>query len=227
MTKQFWGVVAAVIIILVGVFVITNHKSSAPGSKSTNSAQLTSHVTGEGKKGVTLVEYGDYECPACYSYEPATEQVRQQYAQDITFQFRNYPITSRHPNAFAGARAAEAAALQDKFWEMHDLLYKNQDPQGQAGWVASSSPLDNYFVPFAKQLGLDTTKFKQDFASSKVNGLINADMAEGNRLGVAGTPAFFLDGKQIQINSDFASFQKAIDAEIAKKAPSTSSQTQQ
>src|SRR4051812_27792610 len=164
MSKQFLGVIAAIILVFVGIFAISSHKNS-DGSSNSTKGQPTSHVIGKGTTGVTLVEYGDYECPFCGQYYPILKQVQAEFNDQIKFQFRNFPLQSLHRNAFAGARAAEAAAMQNKFWEMHDALYQSQDPNGQQGWVASSAPLDQYFVSFAKQLGLNVDRFKQDYAS--------------------------------------------------------------
>lgn len=217
MSKQFLGVIVAILVIF-GSIIVSSSKNEAKNGDKSASTTLTQHVEGQGKSGVTLVEYGDYQCPFCQQYYATVKDVAATYDEQIHFQFRNFPITSRHPNAFAAARAAEAAALQDKFWEMHDLLYQNNDPNGQAGWVAASDPT-TYFNQFAEQIGLDMTKFKADFASEKVNDLVNADMKEGTRLGVSGTPTFFLDGKQVQIGNTADAFKKVLDAEIAKKQP--------
>lgn len=229
MSKQFWAVIVVVILVLIGVFAFTGSKSDNPGSKN---AQLTNHVEGQGKSGVKLVEYGDFECPVCGIYYPVLKQVEQQYEQQVYFQFRNFPLTSIHPNAFAGARAAEAAALQGKFWEMHDKLYENQDPNGKSGWVVSNDPLGQYFVTFAQQIGLNVEQFKSDFGSDKVNATVNADLSEANKLGLSGTPTFFLDGKQLD-NSVFsdangpsvAKFQQVLNAEITKKGGTPPSDT--
>jgi protein-disulfide isomerase len=216
MSKAFWGVIIAIIIVLGGVFWLTGNKNSSTNS-STN-AKPTQHVEGQGSTGVTLVEYGDYECPYCGQYYPIVKQVEQQYDSQIHYQFRNLPLTQIHQNALSSARAAEAASLQGKFWQMHDLLYQNQDPTGRTGWVASTDPLDQYYVGYAQQLGLDIPKFKTDFASSQVNATINADIAEFNKTGAEeATPAFFLDGKQIQPGMSVADFAKYIDAEIKAK----------
>lgn len=217
MSKQFWAVIIAIIVILGGIFWITGKNN--PSTNSTNSnAKPSQHIEGEGKSGVTLVEYGDFECPYCGQFYPIVKQVQAQYNTQIYFQFRNLPLSSVHPNAFAGARAAEAASLQNKFWEMHDLLYQNQDPNGKTGWVASSNPLDDYFVGFAQQIGLNVTQFKTDFASNKVNDTINADVAAFNKTGAQeATPTFFLDGKQIQPGYSVADFQKYIDPAIKAK----------
>lgn len=217
MSKGFWAVIVIVIVVLGGVFFATSkHNKSA----TTGNTQPTNHIEGSTKTGVKLVEYGDYECPFCGQFQPIVKQVTDQYKDQIQFQFRNLPLSQIHKNAFAGARAAEAASLQGKFWQMHDLLYANQDPNGATGWVASDDPLDQYFVGYASQLGLNVAQFKTDFASSKVNDLINADIAAFNKTGFQeATPTFILDGKQIHPGYNVADFQKAINAEIKAKAP--------
>ena len=224
MSKRFILVVVVCILALIGIFVIAKPKANAPSSSNSN-AQPSNHVEGQGSKHVTLVEYGDYECPICFEYYPTVKQVQAQFNSEIYFQFRNLPLFQIHQNAFAGARAAEAASLQGKFWQMHDTLYNNQDPNGQSGWVASSDPLDNYFVTFAQQIGLNVTQFKQDYASSQVNDTINADLAAFNKTGQSeATPTFFLDGKYISNASlvdsngpSVAKFAAIINAEIATK----------
>ena len=213
MDKRFWGILIIIVVILGGIFWATSGKGNAPSS-----SQPTNHVEGQGSSGVTLVEYGDYECPFCGAYYPVVKQIETLYAPYIYLQFRNLPLTSLHPNAFAGARAAEAASLQGKFWQMHDTLYDNQDPTGKTGWVASSDPLDQYFVGFAQQIGLNTAQFKTDFASSKVNNAINADVAAFGKTGAEeATPSFFLDGKQVHPTESAQSFEQVLNAEIKAK----------
>jgi protein-disulfide isomerase len=211
MSKQFLGVVVVVILIFVGIIALSGGKTAAPSGKTGSSNTLTQHIEGQGQSKVTLVEYGDYECPYCGQYYPIVKQVAAEFNQQIYFQFRNFPLTSVHPNAFAGARAAEAAALQNKFWQMHDLLYENQNQ-----WSTASNP-STFFNQYAQQIGLNVTQFQTDFASSTVNDLINADEAQGTKLGVAGTPTFYLDDKQINA-ANIGDFEKLIKAEIAKKA---------
>src|ERR1700721_4318235 len=121
MSKSFWIVVAVIVAVAIGIFALT--------SGSTNNSKLTptNHVEGLGQDNVKLVEYGDYQCPYCGEYYSTVKQVVSMYNSQITFQFRNFPLTSIHPNAFAGARAAEAAGLMGKFWQMHDLLYEQNE----------------------------------------------------------------------------------------------------
>lgn len=221
MSKQFLAVLAAIVVIFVGVLLITNH-----GNSGSSSGTLTEHKEGQGKDGITLVEYGDFQCPYCGQYYSIVNQVVQEYSQQITFQFRNFPLTSIHPNAFAGARAAEAANIQGKYWQMHDLLYEANveyynSNEAISSWISASNPL-SYFDQFAKQLGLNVNKFNQDYASTKVNDLIEADLGEGNKLGVNATPTFYLDGKQISPTESLSSFQKYINAAITQKTKTAS-----
>lgn len=213
MSIKFLGVIVAIILLFFGAFALSNKSQN---SGKSNSGTLTQHIKGKGTTGVTLVEYGDYQCPFCGEYFPTVEQVVGFYGDKIKFQFRNFPLTGLHPNAFAAARAAEAAAMQNKFWQMNSLLYQNQDQ-----WKGASNPLSIY-TQYAQSLGLNVSEFKSDYASNKVNDLINADEAEGNKLGVNGTPTFFLDGKQVQINNNVSDFEKVINAEIAKKSGGSS-----
>jgi len=223
MSKQFWAVIAVIVIILVGIFILTGDKnSSTSGNGST--AAATNHIEGKGSTGVTLVEYGDYQCPYCQVYSTTIKQVVEKYNDQITFQFVNFPLTNIHQNAFAASRAAEAAAKQDKFWEMHELLYQQSDPNGASGWVASTSPT-TFFNNFATQLGLDVAKFKTDYASSAVNDAINADMTKGTKAGVEGTPTFFLDGKKTEIANTVTDFEKALDTAIKNKKSGTNKST--
>jgi len=228
MDKRFWAVLGVIVLIFVGIIWVNGKKAGAPDGGS-GSAQPSNHIKGENTKNVTLVEYGDFQCPVCYSYYPTVEQVFNKYKSDIAFQFRNFPLTQLHPNAFAGARAAEAAGLQNKYWEMHDLLYQNQDPNGASGWVASSTP-QSFFNTFAQQIGINVDQFKKDYASSKVNDTINADLKAGKDLKVDGTPSFFLNGKMIELKDlvtngtpDVEKFNKLIDDAIAKSDSSKSS----
>lgn len=211
MSKQFWGIILAIVVVFVAVVALTGKDSNAPSSGDAK-AKTSNNTIGAGTEGVTLVEYGDFQCPYCGLYYPTLKQVKQTYGDKIKFQFVNFPLTSLHPNAFAASRAAEAAALQGKFWEMHDKLYEQQQ-----AWSNAKDPLA-VFSGYAEAIGLDVNKFRTDFASRQVNDIINADMADGNKKKITATPTFFLNGKKIEVNNDAAAFEKLIDAEIAKQA---------
>lgn len=212
MSKQFWAVIIVVILALVGIFAFTSKKSPTSNGTNTASSQPTQHFQGAGTTGVTLVEYGDYQCSACGQYYPTVKAVQAKYGDAIKFQFRNFPLVNSHQNAFAAARAAEAASLQGKFWEMYDALYASQ-----AQWSSSNSA-SQIFEQYASQLKLNISQFKQDYASIAVNNTINADTAAGTKVNVPGTPAYYLDGKPIQVANSVEAFAKVIDAEIAQKA---------
>lgn len=221
MDKRFLGILAAVVVIFVGIFIVSSGGSDKSSSSGGNSSNVTNHVTGKGQKNVTLMEYGDYQCPICGAYYLPLKEVYAQFQNDIYFQFRNLPLVQIHPNAFAAARAAEAAGMQNKYWEMHDKLYDNQTV-----WSTSTSP-SSFFESYAKQLNLNLDQFKKDYASAKVNDAINADIAEFDKTKQPhATPTFFLDGVHLD-NSQVSDangqpsvekFTQVINAEIAKKS---------
>src|SRR5437868_11334984 len=135
MDKRFLGILGAIIIIFVANFAISQKSNNSLGSSTNSTAKVTNHVEGGGAKNVTLQEWGDYECPICAEYYQPLKQAVSQLFPDIHFQFSNLPLTAVHPNAFAGARAAEAAGMQNKYWQMHDKLYDNQND-----WASASNP---------------------------------------------------------------------------------------
>lgn len=160
---------------------------------------------------VTVVEFGDYQCPACGAAHPIVKQMLEKYKDNanVNFVFRNYPL-AQHANAIPSARAAEAAAIQGKFWEMHDMLYEHQ-----ADWENLGSP-NGIFEGYATTLGLNLTKFKTDRESTAVGTTINNDQKDGNTVGVAATPTFFVNTTKIEGVPSFADLTKMIDAELAK-----------
>lgn len=194
MDKRFWGILAVIAVIVLGAFWLTSDKKAgAP----TGGGQPTQHVEGKNAKKVTLVEYGDYQCPVCGEYYQPVKDAVDKLSDDIQFQFRNLPLTSLHQNAYVAARAAEAAGLQGKYWQMHDMLYESQQ-----SW-SSLSDASKTFEGYAKQLGLNVETFKKDYMSERVNDLINADINAFKKTGQEqATPSFFLNGKYVG-NSEF------------------------
>jgi protein-disulfide isomerase len=193
MSKRFLLTLMIIVLGFGGIFWLTSDKDK---SDTSGQSSLTNHLYGEGSKGVTLLEYGDFQCPACYSYYPVVKSVVEKYKADIYFQFRHFPLVQVHQNAFAASRAAEAASKQGKFWEMYDKLFETQDPSGQSGWVATNSPM-TFFTQFATDLGLNTGQFTTDYNSPETNSRVNADLKEAQGLGLTSTPTFFLDGKKV------------------------------
>jgi len=220
MSKQFWAMLAVVAIVLGGIFVITGKNNNATAPSPNSTAAVTKHTEGNSTAKVTLQEYGDFQCPVCGVFYPVTKQVVEKYKDQIYYQFSHLPLTQLHPNSFAASRAAEAAGLQGKFFEMHNLLYQNQTTWSQA------SNAQAIFDAYAGQLGLNLAQFKSDYASSKVNNAIDADIAAFKKTGQdMGTPTYFLNGKKINNADLFDSnnspsvekFSQLIDAAIASK----------
>lgn len=208
MSKRFLIILLVCVLGLIGVYVATS-KDDENGSNGTSQATLSNNIYGENNKKVTLIEYGDFQCPACGSYYPIIKQLKEKYAEDIQFQFRNFPLSQIHPNARAASRAAQAAAKQNKFWEMHDMLYEQQ-----TSW-SSLSDAAPVFQGYATQIGLNMEQYQTDFASSEINNIINADYAEGTKQGVNSTPTFFLQGKKIDnAPQTLDEFSKLIDEAI-------------
>lgn len=209
MDKRFGIILLAVVVLIGGVFFFTK-KDTSPTNSSTG--VVSNHSSGVGTANVELIEYGDFQCPACSSFFVIVEQVRDTYGDQIKFTFRNFPLVSIHKNAMASHRAAEAAAAQGKFFEMYEMLYQNQ-----SSWSSLSSPV-TLFESYASALGLDLSKFKTDFASEATNNVINADIAEGkDKYKVDSTPTFVLNGQKLD-SSEIGSlelFSKKIDAAIA------------
>jgi protein-disulfide isomerase len=141
------------------------------------------HVRGSAAASVTLVEYGDYECPHCGQAYVVVEQLLDRVGSYIQFAFRHFPISSRHPHAQHAAEAAEAAGAQGMFWAMHALIFENQDALD-----------DRSLVQYAAALGLDALRFTSDLARHIYAGRVREDFLSGARSGVNGTPTFFVNG---------------------------------
>ena len=212
MNKRTLGIILGAVVLIAGFLYLTK---PSPDTNA-NIAKPSNHIKGKGSTGLTLVEYGDFQCPACKAYHPIVKSIYDTYQDKIFFQFRNYPLEAIHQNGRAGSRAAEAAAIQGKFWEMHDSLYENQDL-----WKDASDPL-SFYTGYAKQIGIaDLAKFATDYKSSTVNTIISTDIKEGAKFKITGTPTFILDGKKIDNPRDQETFNKVIEEAIAKKATPT------
>jgi protein-disulfide isomerase len=141
------------------------------------------HVAGPPTAPLTLVEYGDYECPFCRAAHPAVKQVRQILGAELRFAYRHFPLTQIHPHALPAAEAAEAAAAQGRFWEMHELLFSRDDDLGAEG-----------LLDRARELELDLSRFARELADHTHAQTVRAHFLSGVRSGVNGTPTFFVNG---------------------------------
>ena len=145
--------------------------------------QPDDHVQGPARARLTLVEYGDYECPSCGTLFVTIEQLHQQLADDIRIVFRHYPLSGVHPEAQLAAEAAEAAGAQGKFWEMHDLLFQNQSRLAR-----------KFLDEYATRLALDLNRFRKDLKARTFEGRVREDFKRGVANGVYGTPGLFVNG---------------------------------
>jgi protein-disulfide isomerase len=155
------------------------------GSQLTPPVSERDHSQGPDSAPVTLVEYGDYECPYCGAAYPIVKEIQRRLGDRLRFVFRNFPITTIHRHAQHAAEAAEAAGAQGKFWAMHDYLYEHQDALGDAE-----------LVQYAAAIGLDLDRFRRDMESQAPADRVRADFMSGVRSGVNGTPTFFIDGRR-------------------------------
>jgi protein-disulfide isomerase len=161
------------------------------------------HVQGSPNAAVTLVEYGDYQCPFCGAAHGSVKEVQRVIGDDLLFAFRHFPLTQIHPLALPAAEAAEAAGAQGKFWEMHDMLFENQQHLEPP-----------YLLQSASALGLDLERFASDLQSGRFEPKIREDFLSGVRSGVNGTPTFFVNGVRHNGGYDPASLIEAISAEL-------------
>ncbi len=151
-------------------------------------------IKGNINSKVEVVEYSDFQCPACRSRQAQVEKIMEEFGADIKFVYRHFPLKLNHQNAEMAAWASEASGIQGKFWEMHDLLFVNQD-----AWAnLSNQEAKNAFIAYAKQLQLDEAKFLADMESEAVKNAVNEDQAGGLAAGINSTPTFFLNGKKIR-----------------------------
>lgn len=165
--------------------------TAAPRQPTPNPAGLTKPNV-KVSSPVVLEEYGDYQCPPCGQLYPELKQIEHEYGNQLQIVFHHFPLTRVHKNALVAAHAAEAARNQNKFWEMHDRLYRNQKE-----WAESDDPRP-IFLGYARQLNLKTDQFSTDMDSNQVDQRISADVSRGTSLGVTGTPTVFLDNLMLR-----------------------------
>ncbi len=211
---KLWLTVAIIIILVVLGMVQSVKKSDKKDSSSDMSSSIAVNendwVRGDINSKVVIVEYADFQCPACGLYHPLIKQVEEKFGDSIAVVFRHFPLTQIHQNALIAAQATEAAGMQGKFFEMHDIIFETQSV-----WSDDSRAQD-IFVDYAKQLGLNEEQFLNDIKSKVVKDKIAQSYKVGTKLGVNGTPTFFMNGKKIDNPRSFEEFEALISIELAK-----------
>ncbi len=200
MNRTAWIVIGALCIIGLGGLVVFTKKDTVDvGSVdpfqiiATTDTALGDNVTGNKEAKVVVYEYADFQCPGCAGAHQNLPAIQDLYGEKVAFVFRTFPLTTIHANALAASTAAEAAGMQGKFWEMHDILYNNQD-----GWASlSTSTRGDAFLSYASQIGLNTDQFTNDLSNKKIQAKIQLDRALGNKVNVTETPTFFIDNSKV------------------------------
>lgn len=199
-----WGGASVLVVGSLVLLSIYGNGKPATTPLLANAITATDWVAGAPTATVELVEYSDFQCPACGFYYPWVKQLQAKFASQLKFAYRYFPLSSIHKDAQLSAEAAEAAGQQGKFWEMHDKLFDNQ-----AVWSESDSA-ESIFSGYAKDLGLNITKFATDLKSDATSARVAADYDNGTSIGVNHTPTFFLNGKEIQNPTSYANFEELI-----------------
>lgn len=205
----WFGVIAVIVLSVAGLIKFANSPSSSVlSSEISNAAKISDKDIVKGNKNskITLIEYSDFQCPACKYYQPIIKQVLSDFDGKILFAYRNFPLNT-HKNAKPAAQAAYSAHLQGKFWEMHDMIFENQE-----SW-ADSNDADKIFRSFAEKLKLNTDKFKADYNAKPTKSFIEDQTNEGISIGINSTPTFFLNYKQIKAQS-YEEFKTLIQNEL-------------
>ena len=219
MTNQNKAAVALGVLVTIAVvamlLVVQSRGGDQPAPVATGSPEESmlvredSRILGEeGSSGVAVVEFLDFECEACAAAYPAVEQLRQEYAGEVTFVARYFPLPG-HFNAERAARAVESAARQGELEAMYQRMYETQ-----AEWGEAQVPHDDLFRGFAEEIGLDMQQYDADYASDEVAARVQRDVDDGLELGVQGTPTFYVDGEPLQPRT-YEDFTSAIDAALA------------
>lgn len=199
MNKTKWIIFAVLVVAIFGAVIWVNKSNEKPAfsgdaTKIITDAPIADQVYGTRDQKVVLIEYGDYQCPACGSMYQPVKQISEKYKDKVTFIFRNLPLTNIHPNALASATAAEAAGLQGKFWEMHDKLYETQ----QSWSNVAVDQREAVFSGYASELGLNVDQFKKDLSSADVKAKIDRDRQIAKTIGADSTPTFVLNGTKLE-----------------------------
>jgi protein-disulfide isomerase len=198
----------------------TNVTSATPTSSSSTQSQPadTAGATKPNvkvKSPVVLEEYGDYQCPPCGQLYPELKEIEKEYGNQVQIVFHHFPLMKIHKNSLVAAHAAEAARNQNKFWEMHDRLYRNQKE-----WSELDDPRP-VFIDYAKQLGLKIDQFTSDLGSNMIDQRISADIQRGSAIGVTGTPTVFLDSRLVNYQAtNLEGLRRGINILLEQKAHS-------
>lgn len=203
------GSLVLTLLAVVGVAVAFSAKSNAPVKAIEASVLLsdTPHTKGSKEAKVTVVEFSDFQCPACGAVQPLVDELLKKNGDKILFVYRHFPLQSVHPNAVPAVLAAEAASVQGAFWQFHDKLFASQ-----ADWSGEKDPTSK-FTEYARGLGLNVEQFSRDLKDTSLEARLSADERDGNIIGINATPTFFVNGLKTDVNL----LTEAVDSALAGK----------
>lgn len=195
-----WALVGIVVVGVVGGLILvaggdSESTSTDEGIVLAETITDSDWMRGNPDAEITIVEYSDFQCPACRSFMPVVDDLLEKHGDDVRLVYRHFPLRSIHANADLAARATESAGNQDAFWEMHDLLFEKQ-----SSW-SNSNDADDVFAQYAEDLGLDVEQFRTDLKSDDVRTRVNNDYQGGVQSDVTSTPSFFVNGELVQMQA--------------------------
>ena len=191
-------------IILIGYLV-----SRIPGIGSTYGEG--DPVKGAPQAKVKIVEYSDFQCPACQQAQGSLKRILEEYGETVQIIFNDFPLVTAHPNALPAAEAAQCAYSQQRFWEYHDLLF-----EGQNIWAQTTDP-QPYFLEYARDIGLNIEQFTRCIENRETQKAVRVDMKEGEALRIRSTPTFFINDTRLVGQATFNNFKEAIDAQLGRR----------
>ncbi len=203
-----WAIAA--LVLALSVFGVYKLSKSDQELKLISTGEVTQHTFGPDSAKVKIVEYADFQCSACRAFHPFIEKMKADFGDQVQFTYRYFPLKTIHANATSAAAAGEAAARQGKFWEMHDLLFQNQDK-----WATDPRAADIY-ASYAEQLKLDVEKFRGDMNSAEIKGIVEAGYLDATKQGLNSTPSIFINDQRINNPSSYEQFKQLIQNELNK-----------
>jgi NhaA family Na+:H+ antiporter len=207
-------VIIIAVAVAAGAAVYLSRQPDEPTNTSTAPTHVDikggGHFRGPATASVTLVEFGDYQCPSCGAFHPLVKEVLNRYPQQVRLEYHHFPLITVHPNTMLASQAVEAAGDQGKFWEMHDAVFEHQND-----WAGSPNP-EPIFITLATGLGLDINKFMQGLRSPEIQQRILKDVERGQEAKVEATPTFFINGEQLHVRLSMEDFVQVIESHLHK-----------